>query len=177
MLGLILAGCASPNPALYTLEPVGGKARNAAPSIIVVRVVDIPRYLEREEIVRFTDHGRVVVAENDWWSEPLKPMLQRVMAEDLAQRLPASNVLSGGSALGVPPDVDVVVSLRQLNRISNGLVTLTGFAAFRYREKPERLEPMRIVVQGFGPSTTDQVGTTSQALAEATDVLAASLTK
>ena len=177
MLGMTLAGCASPNPALYTLEPVGGKPRNAAASVIVVRFVDIPRYLEREEIVRFADHGRVVVAENDWWSEPLKPMLQRVMAEDLAQRLPDSNVLSGGSVLGMPPDVDVVVSLRQLDRSTNGQVTLTGFAAIRSREKPEYLEPMRIVVQGFGSSTTDQVATTSLTLAEAADVIAASLTK
>ncbi len=177
MLGMTLAGCASPNPALYTLEPVRGTARSAAPSVIVVRVADIPRYLEREEVVRFADHGRVVVAENDWWSEPLKPMLQRVMAEDLAQRLPASNVLSGGSVLGVPSDVDVVVSLRELDRTPNGQVTLTGFAVLKFREKPEYLEPMYIVVQGVGPSTTDQVGTTSLVLAEATDVIAASLAR
>ncbi len=177
MLALTLAGCASPNPSLYTLEPVRGTAHGGAPSVIVVRVVDIPRYLERQEIVRFTDHGHVVVADNDWWSEPLKLMLQRVTAEDLTQRLPASNVLSGESALGAPPDVDVVISLRQLDRRSDGQVALTGLAALRYRDRPEYLEPLRIVVQGSGPAITAQVGAMSLALAGAADAIAAALAK
>ena len=175
LLAIILEGCTSPSPALYTLEPVRGTARAGAPATIVVRVANIPRYLEREEIVRTADHGRVVIAENDWWSEPLKPMLQRVMAENIAERLPASDVLSDESVLGAPPDVDVVVSVGQLDRNLDGQVTLTGFAAFRYREKPRHLEPMRIVVKGVGQSTADQVGTTSLVLAKAADVIAASL--
>ena len=170
-----VAGCAGPDPALYTLEPVRGTAHAAVASLIAVRVADIPRYLEREEIVRSADGGRVVVAQNDWWSEPLKPMLQRVLAEDLAQRLPASDVLPGSNVLATPSDVDVVVTLTQLDRTADGQVTLAGFAAIRPRRQPEHLEPMRIVMQGSGRSITDQVGTTSATLAAAADVIAARL--
>ena len=51
----LLTSCASPNPALYTLEVPPGPVRRGGPRTIELRTVGIARYLERSQIVRSSE--------------------------------------------------------------------------------------------------------------------------
>jgi uncharacterized lipoprotein YmbA len=169
---LLLAGCASPNPNLYTLAARPGTTRAAGPSLVVVRSVGIPRYMEREEIVRSDAADRLVVASNDWWGEPLSAMIRRVLAEDLALRLPASNVLAGEGVIGLQPDAEIEVTLARFDRDASGAITLAGFAAIQRKGAPQSLVRLAVTVPGSGATTGDEVNALSDALAQAADGVA-----
>ena len=55
LVAALPAACASPNPTLYTLATVPGDTRMAHRSLIELRQVALPHYLERSEIVRSTE--------------------------------------------------------------------------------------------------------------------------
>ncbi len=86
------------------MEPRPGLVQAGARRVVVVRGVGLPRYLEQQEVVRAAGQGRLRVAENDWWSEPLGEMLQRVLVANLAQRLPGTYVLADGGPIAAHPD-------------------------------------------------------------------------
>jgi len=172
----LLAGCASPNPNLYTLAPSPGAVHTVAPSVVVVRTIAIPRYMEREEIVRSASADRLVAASNDWWAEPLAAMTRRVLAEDLAQRLPAAKVLAGDGVIGLQPDAEIEVTLEQFDRDPNGAIILAGFAAIQTKGVPQSLVRLAVTVPAGGRTTGDEVTAMSAALAQAADMIAQHLT-
>jgi uncharacterized lipoprotein YmbA len=169
-VALLLGGCASPNPNLYTLAARPGPVRALGPALVVVRSIGIPRYLEREEIVRTSSADRVVVASNDWWGEPLAVMIRRVLAEDLAQRLPASNVLAGEGVIGMQPDAEIEVTLERFDRDASGTVTLAGYAAIQRHGAPQGLVKLALTVPG-GSGVGDEVNAMSGALSQVADVV------
>jgi uncharacterized lipoprotein YmbA len=174
-VALLLTGCASPNPNLYTLAARPGAVRAPGPALVVVRSIGIPRYMEREEIVRSAASDRLVVASNDWWGEPLAAMIRRVLAEDLAQRLPGSNVLGGDGVIGVQPDAEIEVTLERFERDASGAITLAGYAAIQRKGLPQSLVKVAVTVPGSGTAIADEVNAMSVALAQAADVVARSL--
>src|SRR5690348_9985783 len=99
LVAALPVACASPNPALYTLAPAPGQARAGGPRFVELRGVSLAHYLERSEIVRSTENFRVDVLPNDWWGEALPGMINRVLIQDLSQRLPDSTAFSDTSAI------------------------------------------------------------------------------
>ena len=174
---LLTVGCSGPDPVLYTLEAVPGAGRLGAPSVVVVRSVAIPRYLERREIVRIAGQDRVSVADNDWWSEPLPAMLRRVMARDIGQRLPAAEVLAGDGVISLRPDAEIEISIEQFDRAANGRISLEGFVAIENGARSRSLDRIHVELPAGGPSTADQVKVMSLAWSEAADVIARRLSR
>ncbi len=84
-IGLVaaLGACSSPEPQLYTIGIVPGTRRTGGPKVIQLRQIGLARYLERAPIVRSSESYRLDVRANDWWGEPLAPMLSRVLIEEL----------------------------------------------------------------------------------------------
>ena len=97
--------------------------------MVVVRGVGLPRYLDREEVVRAAGGARLRVAENDWWGEPLRAMLRRVLVADLAQRLPGADVLADEGPVAGRPDAEVEVEVQRFDRGPGGPVVFEGYAA------------------------------------------------
>ena len=93
-----LAGCASPDPKLYTLaavDPAVAPAARALPAPVVeLHRVDIPGYADRPEIVRSAADFRVHLASNERWSEPFGDLVQSVLTADLQRRLAGAVVYS-----------------------------------------------------------------------------------
>ena len=89
---MLLTGCASPTPDLFTLAPVPGEARPGGPAVVQLRHIGLAKYLDRPQIVRSTEDNRVTLGNNERWGEPLGAMLSRVLAENLTQRLPGAVV-------------------------------------------------------------------------------------
>ncbi len=111
----LLAGCASPNPKLYTLARVPGPVVSAPARVIEIRHVGLARYLDRPGIVTGVDAYRVTLADDARWAEPLADMLARVIAADLGARLPNSTVFTAASAISAAPDVTVEIDIQRFD--------------------------------------------------------------
>ena len=96
---ITIGGCGrSPATRFYALTPVGGSAAGAVmpastlASAIGVRAVDLPAELDRPQIVTRSGANSVQLAEFDRWSAPLRDIIARLIAENLAAQLPADRV-------------------------------------------------------------------------------------
>ena len=202
LLALLPGGCASPSPDLYSLEPRPGvvhqgpllAGRRPGPPggtqagsrrVIVVRGVGVPRYLEREEIVRSAGGARLRVAGNDWWGEPLRVMLRRVLVADLAQRLPGADVLADEGPIAAHPDAEVEVDVQRFDRDANGEnasggdaggpVVFEGYAAITGPGQPRMLDRLRLQAPVATGTTKAQVDAMSTTLGQVADVIAGRL--
>ena len=171
-LAFLLQGCASSTPLLYTLRQEPGPVHNGMPLVVTVRSFGVPRYLERSEIVRDTTPGRLVASDNDWWAEPLRSMLSRVMVDDLEQRLPQTVVLLAGGTIPGPPGAEIQVELQRFERDNTGPVILTGTVAIEAAGHPRRIDRLDIRVPVAGVMVADQVAAMSSALARVADLVA-----
>ena len=92
----LVAGCAgtSPEPDYYELGPVAGTQDPALAVSIKVQQPTLADYLDRPDIVQQELDYEYKVDEFQRWAEPLDRMYERVLAEDLRQRLPASVIVT-----------------------------------------------------------------------------------
>ena len=172
LLPLLLEGCASPSPNLYSLDLRPGPVRESVRRTVVVRGVGLPRYLDREEIVRAAGGVRLQVAPNDWWGEPLRVMLRRVLAADLAQRLPSADVLGDEGPIAAHPDAEVEVDVQRFDRTPGGSVVFEGYAAITGPNRPRVLDRLRAEVPTGADTTEAQVDAMSAALGQVADAIA-----
>jgi uncharacterized lipoprotein YmbA len=181
--GLVLAACAalgacrSAEPVLYAMQPVPGVPRRGGPRNIGVREVALARYLDRTQIVRSVADYRLDVSGNDWWGEALDTMMTRLLVENLAQRLPASNVVATGGAISVTPEALVEVNLQRLGQSAPDTLALTAQVAVTLRE-PRRRETTRteaLTAPVAGPEMAAFVGAASIATGRLADAVAAML--
>jgi uncharacterized lipoprotein YmbA len=172
-----VAGCSSPNPALYTIAPVPGTAQPGGPRVVRVREVGLARYLDRPEIVRSSENYRLAVMANDWWGEPLRAMLTRVLVEELGQRLPGSTVYAEGGSVSVDPDATVELDVQRLDEDGDGNLVFAGQASvvFEGRRTPAATQSFRLSVPPPQPGIGGEVAAASTALGQVADRLAASL--
>lgn len=173
-IAAMLAGCSSPDPVLYTIGPSPGAARAVRPSIVLVDRVEIPRYLDRSQIVKSSDNYRLDIRSNDWWGEPLSPMLRRVLRQELAQRLPQSTVLSESDAVSATPDATIDIDLQRLDEDANGYVVLQAQASVSLKgRKAPLLRSFQFSVPSSGPTAAAEVAAVSTAVGQLADGLAA----
>jgi uncharacterized protein len=132
-----LASCSSPNPVLYTIGVKDGPTVSGAPKTIELRDIGLAGYLDRPHVVLGSDGIRLQVMANDSWGEPLGSMIGRVLAVELAQRLPASNVYSERSSISLSADAVVEVNVQQMDVGNDGNLTLLAQVAVKFTRKPQ----------------------------------------
>jgi uncharacterized lipoprotein YmbA len=86
------AGCATPRPAHYVLNPVASAAPAAADYAVSVGPVSVPEIVDRPQIVVRTGSHQVFFDEFHRWGSPLKDDIARVVAENLGRLLGTSRV-------------------------------------------------------------------------------------
>ena len=91
-LPLVLAGCASSPTRLWTIEPVPPNAlslpaRDGAP--VQIAAVHLPVMLDRLEIVRHDETGRVKLLDFDRWSGPPGSLMRTALTQDLTALMPS----------------------------------------------------------------------------------------
>ncbi len=177
LMALGLAACASPDPALYAVASVPGAAGVGGPSVVLVRDIALARYLQRSQIVRSSENYRLDVMANDWWGEPLGPMLVRVLVEELGQRLPGSSVFPESGAVSADPDASVELNLQRLDEDAAGNLVLAAQLAvvFEKRRAAPVARSFRVVVPQPRPGVPGEVAAISTALGQLADQLAATL--
>ncbi|SUE43567.1 PqiC family protein [Roseomonas gilardii] len=135
MAAAALAGCASPGPAYYRLSARAGPALPERGRQVQLRRVGIPGYLDRPGLVRAREGGRLDVADVESWPEPFGDMVTRVLAENLALRLPGDSVAAEGGALRIPASILAEVQIQRFEAGPDGVVELLAQAAVRPRNQ------------------------------------------
>jgi uncharacterized lipoprotein YmbA len=173
---LVLAGCqSSPAPALYTLAARPGPVVASRPMSVELRRIGLAGYLDRPEIVRGTVQYRLTVSDGDRWGEPLGRMLDRVLTEDLVERLPNASVFAESGAISTRADTVVELDIQRCDADPDGSLVLLAQMAIRPDGKPARAQTLRLVVRVSGPQATAHVAAISEALGQLADRVAAIL--
>ncbi len=178
LLLALVAGCRSPNPALYTIAVQPGTPAAGAPKNIELRDIGLAGYLDRPAIVRATDGYRLQVMANDTWGEPLGAMISRVLTEELAQRLPGSNIFGERGAISISPDATIAVNIQQMDIVSDAQMVLLAQVAIEFRHRKDTLvRTFNIVKPVPAVTTPDEVAAISAAMSDLADGVAQMLRK
>jgi uncharacterized lipoprotein YmbA len=179
VLAALPAGCASPTPVLYTLDTVAGPVVGRGPRIVVLQDVGLAPYLDRQQIVRSSSNFHIDVESNNWWGESFTAMIGRVLAAEIDQRLPGTNVFGESGAVNVTPNATVAVNITRFDVDDTGAVVLAAQlgVTFASRRHPDVSSGLRFSVPAASPDVTGQVMAMSKALGELADAVAAALTR
>ena len=178
-LALAAAGCTTTPPAkLFTLAPRPAEPTGRAISAkISVKSVEIPKYLDRPQMVGYADPYQLKLSEFERWGEGLGEMTTRVLVENLAERLPRSQVFAGSGPLTMPGDISLEVEITRFEPDPQNTVLLSAqWAIVRREGRRDSVRSEQIRVKMASDSATDQVAAMSDALGLLTDRIAAVLT-
>jgi len=169
----LLTGCTSPDPMLYTIATAPGPTQPAGPKVVLVQQIAVAHFLERSQIVRSSEDYRLDVMSNDWWGEPLAPMVNRVLVEELGQRLPRSTVIADNGAVTARPDATVEINILRLDEDSVGNLVLQAQVSVRAtgQSQPE-LRNFRFSVRPSAPGVPGEVAAISAGVGRLADGIA-----
>lgn len=94
-------------------------------STIAIRSINIPGYLDQNNIVKPGSAYTLNSFINAQWAEPFADMLRAVMVQDLSQRLPRATVVNAG-AIGAPADDIVEIAVQRFDFDPGGAINLTA---------------------------------------------------
>lgn len=124
---LLVAACGhSPPSRFFTLDPAPPKSAvstRAPVAPVQLDAVHIPAAVDRPEMVTQTGPGRLQISGQDRWGAPLAEMMRRVLAQDLASRLPQAAFVFP-DAPSPPGTRGLVVTVLQLSATPDGRVDL-----------------------------------------------------
>ena len=120
------------------------------------------------------------MADVESWPEPFGDMVTRVLAEDLALRLPGDSVAAEGGALRIPANILAEVQIQRFEAGPDGVVELLAQAAVRPRNQDAaesrtlrfRVPPAAPGSGAKGPDAAGVVAAMDQALGQLADALA-----
>lgn len=174
VLAAVLVGCASPEPAYFTLAAVPGVARTGGPTLVELRRPGIAGYLDRPEIVRGGEY-RLRMAAGERWGEPFGDLFGRVLAEDLNRRLPGTTVFTSAGSISATADATVEVDVQRFDADGSGVITLAAqVAVSRVRRGPAVTRAVRLQ-RPAGATTVELVAAMSGLVGEMAEVVAAML--
>lgn len=180
LLSVALFSCQhSPRKNYYLLSAPAAATQGSSDITRVLGVgpISIAEYLTRSQIVRIEDDNRMVVAENDYWGEPLEKGIARVITANLALQDNTRSFIQFPWRSDSRPSHSLRVQVQQLN-CANGsanldatweLVDNTTKAVVQrrhfVRSKASSLEPGAIA-QAYSQLLADLVGDMQNALAQ-----------
>jgi uncharacterized protein len=179
-LGLLsaLGGCsASPPPKLYTLAPRPAATPDpGSAKTISVKHVEIAKYLERPQIVRYADPYQMTASEFDRWGEELGDMVTRVLVENLSQRLPGSQVYAATGPLTLArSEITIEINVDKFDVDPGGAVVLVAQWVVHGGKRSDKLHSENIRAATASSDTRDQVAAMSDALGQLASQIAAGL--
>jgi len=93
---------------------------------IGIRTVDLPRYVERPQIVTRAGANRLEVAEFQQWGEPLRHAMPMILAENLSRLVPTDQVAVFPWGRGFNPDAQIFVDVWQFEGTLGGQTALSA---------------------------------------------------
>ena len=176
---VLAAACTRTSPtAFYTLSPVAapqGEKRSATGLVIGLGPITLPQYLDRPDIVTREGANQMRLAEFHKWSEPLEPLLTRVMAQDLYALLDAGDVIPLPQRGDVPLYRVVEIDINRFDADLSGEVVLDARWRIYKGDNETLLASGRSMITEQGPPVPGYdgiVAAMSQAVAIASDEIA-----
>lgn len=136
LLLLALGACAAPATIrYYTLSgPAGRLAPSATPGYrVAIGPVSVPEALDRPQLVLRVAPERYAIADDERWSEALKREIPRVLAQEVARRLPAARVATNFQYGGQDADYRVWIDVLQFESVPGQSATLEAAWSVRNR--------------------------------------------
>jgi hypothetical protein len=176
---LLLSGCGSSPPSHFyvlTADPAPPRSPAAGGHTVALGRVSLPGALDRPQIARRKGGNEIVFSDEERWAGPLDDMMRRVLADDLAARLPAGVALVESGARPAP-GVTVAVEVSRFDADEAGNVTLAArWEALGQTGRP--LGPPResmIAEPASGKDTAAVANTMSRAVSDLAARIAAGL--
>ncbi|MGH6829492.1 MAG: PqiC family protein [Rhizomicrobium sp.] len=172
---ILVAGCgSSPQTHFFVLDEVAGPHVAVAKPVQVV-AVHIPPDLDRQEMVKEQAPDRLEVSSPNRWGAPFDEMVQLVLTQDLAARLPAHEVVFPNEP--APSNtLKLVVDILAFGSDPSGQVKFDGSWALvpTGSDQPSMDQHLQLVEAG-GPDYASQAAAMSRVLGHLADRIAASL--
>jgi uncharacterized lipoprotein YmbA len=133
----MFVGCStSPEPRFYTLSAGGNPAQDRNEKAlmeysIAVGPVTLPEMVDRPELVVRVGVNQVALLEQHRWAEPLRSEIPRVLAENLAQLLGASQVVTYPQNASGEAEYRVLVDIQRFESVLGQTVTIDALWAVR----------------------------------------------
>jgi len=131
LLGILASGClgGSPTPRFYTLSEASGPAAGAPlatlPELgLVVGPIELPRYLDRPEIVTRDGANRLVLADAHRWAGSLRNDLLRIVGDDLGRLLGTPRVAIYPNEPRFPATYRILIEIREFEGVKGEGVVL-----------------------------------------------------
>lgn len=124
---LAMTGCVSTTPqsSFYALRPGHPEVVVSRGSLaLAVGPIDLPRYLDRPQIVSRSGDNRLEVAEFDRWGGALEEEIARVLISQLAKSLQTDRVFGYPSRLAADADYRLALDIRSFDGPRGGSVEL-----------------------------------------------------
>jgi uncharacterized lipoprotein YmbA len=171
----LVGACAeSPPPRMFTLasRPSAAPASEAIAMRILVKPVEVAKYLDRTQIVRYSDPYELKIADLERWGEGMRDMTTRILIENLSLRLPRCQIVSSSSPVSLHADATLEIDLSRLDADSSGEIVLDARWAVQRDGRPLVVQLARIRVRPMSNSITDLVAAMSDALGQLSDQIA-----
>ena len=176
ILGLALAGCVtnpSPPTYFYMIAPLVPGAEDPSSAmakeqtVIAIRNVRVPTYLDRNQIVTRLDEVEYGLGEFDQWAEPINDNLTRAVAQNLSRMLAEDAVDVFPAAKEVPHNYFIGIEVIRLDgKLDDQVTMIARWAVFgadeedlivlRKFEHQEKIDPeikkRKSKPQGTGPT-------------------------
>jgi hypothetical protein len=126
IVAALLGACAStPQARFFALSPGDPTPVEPRASLVLaVGPVDLPRYLDRPQIVSRTGENQLAVDEFNRWGGALDEEIGRVLAQHLGRSLQTQQVFTYPSRLATETDYRIGVEIRTFDGPRGGSVTL-----------------------------------------------------
>lgn len=148
---LALSACALPEQAptyFYLLDPIEPAAERPSGGAVrlAVEEVEIPAYLDRQDIVSRDGANQVQVSGLHQWAEPLNGTVTRVLAENLRLLLDSTEVIELPSYRDTF-NAELYLSLLRFERDADGKVTLVATWEVMSGDRRNELSRERAVIR------------------------------
>lgn len=131
LLTALLIACAQSSPSrFYVLTPMappadeGSSPADAKGVALGIGPVELPKYLDRPQIVTRTSGNELSLAEFDQWAGRLEDNFARVLAENLSGILETDRISLYPWTASAPLDYQVSVVVGRFERAANGAILL-----------------------------------------------------
>lgn len=180
MGGLLLTACASSPPVqFFTLNPTATLSTVAprADTTLQVVAVHIPALLDRQEMVRKTSANTIRISDRHRWAAPLDRMVQRVLTQDLAQRLPVGAVIPPDQP-APPGTARIVIDILQFETDASGTVVFGGSWSLLRQAEDDTIQnaPLHLHAMASATDYAAQAQAMSRIIGQIADAIAARLT-
>jgi uncharacterized lipoprotein YmbA len=176
-LAFALAGCSSPDPTYFTLQPTTGPIQPGPAATIEVRRPGLAGYLDRNNIVLKSTDYKLALNTQKQWAEPLGDMIGRVLTQDLSQRLPGRTVFGESGAITANADLRVEVDIENFDADGAGDVILNAQFAVEQgaTHRPLASHHVSLHAAPASPDATALAATMSTLLGQLADQISASI--